>query len=257
MLIDHPHGNYRFLPGIAPYSCGVVSRTGFEIVYVTLKQPIAYRLGFERVADFLDSMDRPRAALCGISLRSPRPFSFAGFSDFNDAYTAILKSWDLFVEGINPIARTNVAPVVNPPSEPVLYGFSFTRACEENLPETCVVAGAGELPEGILARDAIVALDDASPAGMASKVQFVMDLMANRLRGLGFGWANVNIANVYTSHALEELLPEAILGRMGSAAIHGVHWHYSRPPIAEIEFEMDVRSTRTELVHSLAGSLGA
>jgi hypothetical protein len=40
VLIDHPTGGYRFLPGIAPYSCGVVSRPGTEIVYVTfLKTP--------------------------------------------------------------------------------------------------------------------------------------------------------------------------------------------------------------------------
>ncbi len=29
-MIDHPSGDYRFLPGIAPYSCGVVSKAGFE-----------------------------------------------------------------------------------------------------------------------------------------------------------------------------------------------------------------------------------
>ena len=35
-LIDHPTGNYRFLPGIAPYSCGVVSAPGYEIAHVIL-----------------------------------------------------------------------------------------------------------------------------------------------------------------------------------------------------------------------------
>jgi predicted dehydrogenase len=39
----------------------------------------------------------------------------------------------------------------------------------------------------------------------------------------------------------------AILSRMRAAAIHGVHWHFSRPPIEEIEFEMDLRGTSTEL----------
>ena len=36
-LTDHPTGNYRFLPGIAPYSCGVVSSPAFEIVQVTFQ----------------------------------------------------------------------------------------------------------------------------------------------------------------------------------------------------------------------------
>ena len=37
----------------------------------------------------------------------------------------ILEDWGLFVDGVNPVARTNVAPEVNPPSRPVLFGFEF------------------------------------------------------------------------------------------------------------------------------------
>src|SRR5438045_1735280 len=82
-LVDHPTGNYRFLPGIAPYSCGVVSRPGFEIVHFTLHTPLPYRQGFGRTAQFLSAAGRPKAALCAIELRSPRPFSFPGFAEFN------------------------------------------------------------------------------------------------------------------------------------------------------------------------------
>jgi hypothetical protein len=249
MLTDHPSGNYRFLPGIAPYSCGIVSSPGFEIVQVTFQQPPPYRQGFERIAEILAAAQRPKAALCGISLRSPRPYSFQGFADFNATYAEILKSWGVFVRGVNPIARTNVAPVIAPPVEPVLYGFSYTRSCPSDLPSTFVVAGAGELPEGILARDGIVACGDASDYGLAAKARFVMDLMETRLRLLGADWGSMNMVNVYTAHSLTPLLPEIILGRMGTASIHGVHWHFSRPPIEEIEFEMDIRGTRTELRH--------
>ena len=73
-----------------------------------------------------------------------------------------------------------------------------------------------------------------------------MDLMESRLRGLGVDWPLVNAVNIYSAHSLTPLLPE-ILGRMGEASIRGIHWHYSRPPIEEIEYEMDVRGTRTEL----------
>jgi len=246
-LIDHPTGNYRFLPGIAPYSCGAVSSPGFEIVNVTFQRPIAYRAGFERIANLLDERGRPRTALCGISLRSPRPFSFQGFADFNAEYTSILERWGVYVDGVNPIARTNVAPVIDPPGEPVLYGFSFTKPCWGDRPPTFVVAGAGELPEGILSREEIVALGDTSPRGLSIKARFVMDLMENRLRGLGQAWTMVSTANIYTAHSITELLPAVILSRMGAAAIHGVHWHFSRPPIEEIEFEMDLRGTSTEL----------
>ena len=83
-------------------------------------------LGLDRVAEFLAEEGRPKAALCSISLCSPRPQFPKGFADFNAGYAAILKSWDLMVNGINPVARTNASPVVNPPNEPVLYGFAFT-----------------------------------------------------------------------------------------------------------------------------------
>lgn len=245
-LRDHPTGNYRFLPGIAPYSCGVVSSPGYEIVNVTLQQPVPYQTGFDVIANHLASEERPRTALCAIELRSPTPFSFAGFAEFNETYASILQSWGLFVDGMNPVARTNVAPIIGAPNEPSLYGFSFTRPCTPGLPATFVVAGAGELPEGVLSRSGIISLGDTSAAGMASKATFVMGLMEARLHGLGADWASVSTIDVYTAHSLTPLLPEIILKRAGTAAIHGVNWHYSAPPIQEIEFEMDLRGTRTE-----------
>lgn len=246
-LTEHPTGNYRFLPGIAPYSCGVAAAPGFEIVHVTLQQPLPYRTGFERISAFLAEQQRPQAALCAIELRSPRPYTFQGFRDFNAGYADILRSWGVFVNGVNPVARTNVAPVVRPPSEPLLYGFSFTRACGADWPLTFVVAGGGELPEGVLERAGIVALGDASARGLEIKARFVMDLMEQRLRGLGGDWPLVNATNVYTAHPIAPLLPEVLLGRMGPAAQHGVRWHFTRPPIEEIEYEMDLRGVRTEL----------
>lgn len=244
-LIDHPAGNYRFLPGIAPYSCGVVSCAGYEIVHVRNHRPIPYRNGFERIDQVLAQEQRPRAALCAIELRSPRPFSFAGFAAFNAEYAAILEQWGLFVDGVNPVARTNVAPEPTRVAEPSLYGFSYTRPAGRPVPPTFVVAGAGELPEGVLAPESIVAAGDTSALGMKTKAQFVMDLMESRLRGLGADWPAVSDVNLYTVHPIESFLPDVILDRIGSASLHGLHWHYSRPPIEGIEFEMDLRGVQT------------
>jgi hypothetical protein len=71
--------------------------------------------------------------------------------------------------------------------------------------------------------------------------------MEHRLRGLGGDWPLVTAIDVYTVHPVGPLLPEIILGRAGAAAVHGVRWFHSRPPIIGIEFEMDLRSVRTEL----------
>src|SRR5271155_4680043 len=143
-LIAHPEGDYFFLPGIAPYSCGAVSAPGFEIAHVTLHRPVPYRQGFDVIERHLAQIGRSKPALCGIELRSPRPFSFDGFAEFNAGYARILEGWGVFVAGVNPVARTNIAPEVDPPDEPLLYGFSYSRPCEPDLPPTFVVAGAGE-----------------------------------------------------------------------------------------------------------------
>lgn len=246
-LIEHPAGNYRFLPGIAPYSCGVVSAPGFELVHATLDRPIPYRDGFDVIARELEANGRPRQALCAVELRSPQPLSFEGFSAFNEGYARILESWGLFVDGVNPVARTNVAPETTPPSERALYGFSFTRPCATATAPTFVVAGAGELPEGVLAASAIVRGGETSEEAIGEKARFVMDLMESRLRGLGADWAGVTAVDIYTIHPIDRLLPEIILRRIGAAAIHGVRWFFSRPPIEGIEFEMDLRGVRTEV----------
>ena len=72
-LTDHPLGDYRFLPGIAPYSCGVVSAPGFEIVHVTLHRPVAYRRGFDEIER---TAGLGRAAQSG-SLRGRTPVAAA------------------------------------------------------------------------------------------------------------------------------------------------------------------------------------
>ena len=242
---DHP-GGYRFLPGISPYSCGVVSAPGFEISHMTFRHPVPYELGFELIEQHLKMQGRPKAALCGIELRSPRPFTFSGFAEFNAEYSKILEDWGLFVDGINPVARTNVAPEVDPPAEPVLFGFSYTKPCDPSLPPTFVVSGAGELPEGILAHEAIIRAGDTSAEAMSQKASFVMDLMETRLHGLGANWSEVTAVDIYTIHALERILPNVILKRIGSAGALGVRWFFSRPPIVGIEFETDLRGVRAD-----------
>ena len=245
-LVDHSTGNYRFLPGIAPYSCGVVSRSGYEIARVTFQTPLPYRDGFDAIDQFLADQDVSRASLCAIELRSPKPFTFDGFARFNADYAEIHKSWGLFVDGVNPVARTNVAPSVAAPDIPSLYAFSFARPSRIARP-TFVVAGAGELPEGILEAEGIVARGDLSAEGVATKARFVMDLMESRLHGLGGDWKDVTCLDVYTVHNVEKVVPEIVLGRVGESAIHGVQWFPSRPPIEEIEFEMDLRGVVSEI----------
>src|SRR5947207_16029589 len=116
MLLSNPRGGYSFLKGISPYSAGVVAAKGFAIHHVRLARSVPWKAGFDRIDNYLRMAGRSRHALCAMALRSPKPFSFAGFTEFNAGYVQILKSWDLLIDGINPVARTNVSPVFDAPA---------------------------------------------------------------------------------------------------------------------------------------------
>ena len=100
------------------------------------------------------------------------PFASGGYGEFDRGYVAVLEDWAMFRDGRNPVARSNVAPEVDPPAEP-----GFRAFC-------------------------------------------------------------------YTVHDFHPLVRE-IAARTGASSLV---WHYCRPPIAEIEFEMDLRGVSVERV---------
>jgi hypothetical protein len=246
MLVANKRGNYSFLKGIAPYSAGVVAEAGYEIVHIRLPRYFPLRAGFDAVEAHLKRAGRPLQAMCGMELRSPKPFSFTGFNQFNAGYIDVLRKWDILLDGLNPVARTNIAPEVNPPGEPSLYGFSYTVPSKASR-KTFVVAGAGELPEGSLDPHDVVRRGEYGPAAIREKAYFVMVLMEGRLRGLGVGWSDVTVSDVYTVHDIRPFIEE-LVKRLEGGGAHGLTWHYSRPPIESIEYEMDLRGCVTELV---------
>ena len=246
MLRDGPNGTYRFLPGIPAFSSGVVAVPGWEIVHATLREPVPWRQGFDRIEAHLRALGRPRTALCGIELRSPAPFTFEGFDAFNQGYRALLGDWKILVGDDNPIPRTNVAPVLGPPAEPSLYGFAYTIS-GATPSETFVVAGAGEMRDRARGAQGIVRLNDTSPEAMVEKARFVMGIMQDRLSALGQTWSGVTAIEVYTALPIGSDLLAAILGPAGPTAVHGIRWFPSRPPIQGLEFEADMRGVAREL----------
>jgi hypothetical protein len=247
MAFPNNRGGYSFVQGGSTYSAGVVALDGFTIEHVRLGRGVPWKAGFEQVDAHLHAVGRPRAALCAIALRSPKPLSFAGFNEFNAGYVGVLKSWEILVDGINPVARTNIAPEIDPPDEPSLYSFGYTvpAAC---APLSFVVAGGGELPEGSLDPHDVVRSGETSSDAMAAKARFVLGLIEGRLNGLGATWNQVTVTNIYTVHDVTALLRAEIIPRIGRAGGHGVTLHYSRPPIVSIEFEMDLRGATRETV---------
>lgn len=249
MLIANPTGHYHFLKGIDPYSCGVVADPGYEIVFVTFRDAPEWKHGFERIDAHLRSVERDRAALCAVQLRCPQPYPMQGFVAFNDEYRQVLTEWDLLREGLNPVARTNVSPAFAPPTETRMHAFAYTTpAAATNVAPSLVIAGAGELRDGVLVAEGIVRRGDTSAEAMRVKADYVMKVMEERLDGLGARWDLLNHVNIYTVHLLEGLLEDVVLSRLGPARRMGVNWHHTRPPVEEIEFEMDMRGVHRELI---------
>lgn len=248
MLLDHPTGQYRFIPGSDPYSRGVTAAPGYEIVHCVMDQSLPWQQGFERIDAHLRDIGRPRIALCGVELRSPAPFPMQGFKDFNQGYCRMIRSWGLWVDEHNPVARTNVAPMQEPPDAVVLHAFSITIPARGMPAPTFVLAGAGELREGVLDESHIVRRGDTSAAAMREKAVCVMDVMERRLTGLGGSWSQVTTVDVYTAYLEASQLSATVVPRLGSACRHGVRWYPARPPVVDIDFEMDMRGIRQEII---------
>ncbi|MEP6539406.1 MAG: RidA family protein [Bryobacteraceae bacterium] len=247
MLIENTKGGYSFLKGSAPYSAGVVASSGFRIEHARLSKPLPIAAAFERIDAHLKALGRPSQALCAMELRSPKPYTFQGFGDFNAGYVKFLEKRDIPVNGLNPVARTNVAPEIAPPSEPVIYACSYTVPSRQ-ASHSFVVAGAGELPEGTnIDPHDVIRRGETSPDALLEKAKFVLGLMDGRVKNLGMKWDDVTTVDVYTIHNIHPFLASQIVPKVGNAH-HGITWHYTRPPITSIEFEMDVRGCPNELV---------
>ena len=83
---------------------------------------------------------------------------------------------------------------------------------------------------------------------MREKARFVMAIMQDRLRTLGGDWRRVTAIDIYTAQPIHALVLDEILKPAGAAAIHGVHWYPSRPPIQGLEYEMDLSGVQRKLV---------
>lgn len=239
----HPFadGGYSFLEGGFPYSQGVVALPGFAIERARFRHPVPLMHGFERIAAHLKGLGRPLTALCAAELRSPKPFSFTGFGEFNKGYVAVLQQWNIYRGKLNPVARSNVAPESGAPAEPCFYAFCYTVPAL-SAGRSFVVAGSGEWPEGGRFPEDIVASGDTSEAGMRRKAAFVLGKMEQRMQGLGgFGWADVTVTQVYSAFRF----PVDEVARRAGASIM---WQYCRPPIQGLDYEMDVRGVTLERV---------
>jgi hypothetical protein len=240
-MMQQTEGGYAFLPGspTGPFSGGALALPGYEIVHAALHTPLPWRQAFALIERHLIRHGRPRAALCGTELRCPEPYTPEGFAAFNREYRALLESWGILVDGYSPAARSNVAPAFAPPKEQSLHAFSYTvPTSEPSASPSFVLSGSAERPE--------VRPGDTSLDALREKTADILSNMETRLARVGATWADVTAVTVYTARPFQPLLETQILPTLGSAALHGLHRFYCRPPVQNLEIEIDVRGTRQE-----------
>jgi len=243
---DFAAGGYRFIPAVFQYSGGVAASPGHEIERVRFRAPLPLAEGFHRIEQIITAAGRPLTAFCACELRSPAPFTERGFRAFNEAYVVTLGRWGLYDGTINPVARSNVCPQIDPPAEPSFHAFSFTRQAAD-APPSFVNAGSGEAVEGQASyRDRIVRRGDTSPEALREKARYVLGEMERRMAALGFAWADATATQVYTVYDLYPFLADEIVRR--GAARAGLTWHFCRPPVVDLDYEMDCRGVRIERI---------
>lgn len=245
-LISYAAGGYQFIPGVFQYSAGVRANDGFEIVRARFRSMPPMSEAFPAIEAHLKAQNSSPDAFCACELRSPAPFSEQGFTEFNKEYVTWLDRWKLIKDGVNPVARTNVCPQIAPPKQVSVYAFSYTRRTTK-APGGFVVAGSGEAPEGgANYRDHAIRLGDLSLAGLTEKARWVLGEMERRMKALGATWADNTGTHLYTVHDIHPLLEREIV--MRGASSNGLSWHFARPPVQDLDYEMDVRGVSTEIV---------
>lgn len=243
-------GGYRFIPGVFQYSGGAAAEPGFRIRRVVFREPLPLAEGFAAAEKFMTAAGRPATAFCACELRSPAPFTEQGFRDFNLIYVGTLTRWGIFDGKTNPVARSNVCPKISPPAVPSMYAFCFTETAPDAA-ATFVIAGSGEAPEGAASyAERTIRRGETSADAMVEKARWVLGEMERRMGLLGFGWRDTTGVQVYTVHDIHPFMDTEIVGR--GAARHGIAWHDCRPPVVDLEFEMDCRGVVNDQVFDAA-----
>jgi hypothetical protein len=246
MTSDFPAGNYRFIPAVFQYSSGAVASPGYDVERVRFDKMPPLAEGFALIAKYIQAAGRPLTSFCACELRSPAAFTEEGFRNFNLHYVKTLAEWGLYDGNTNPVARSNVCPEIDPPTEPSFYAFSFTRPGQDTTP-SFVIAGSGESREGSATyAERTVRYRDLSPGGMKEKVRYVVGVMESRMAEFGFGWKDATAAQAYTVHDFHHVIADKLVRR--GAARSGLTWHFARPPVIDLEYEMDCRRVLREIV---------
>ncbi|HEX2232134.1 MAG TPA: hypothetical protein VHG69_02080 [Thermoleophilaceae bacterium] len=219
-------GGYTFIPDIRAFSLGVAAAGGHRIVRTRLAEPAPVVDLAAIVESVLAAHGRPVQALCGVELRSPGPLSPSAFDEFNERYATVLDGLGITLDGTNPVARTNVVPLLREVPTREIHALSFTMPGARD--GDYVLAGAAELGD--------------CPTSEA-RADSVLDQLAARISALGVTGGPAAIS-VYSGEGASTSLAERIAHRLG----HGdLTLTIASPPVSGLIFEMDARRVSSEI----------
>ena len=241
---DVPAGGFRYIPGVFQYSGGVAALDGFRIERIEFLKPVALAQGFAFIERYLGTEGVPLQGFCACELRSPAPFTEAGFTAFNRHYVGTLERWGVMQGDANPVARSNVCPEQRKPSAPAFHAFCYARQAPG---DRCsfVISGSGEAEEGHASyRERTIRFGDTSVDGLREKARFVLQRMEQRMAVFGKGWQDATAVQLYTVFDPHPFMGDEIVRR--GAAEHGLTWHFARLPVEDLDYEMDCRAVTRE-----------
>jgi hypothetical protein len=251
-MVVFKEGGYRYLPSVFQYSAGVAAEPGFQLIQARFSSVLPIQDAFNAIEQHLSQIGRPLTAFAHCELRSPKQFDDQGFITFNRQYVSTLERWGIYkaesqgASFINPVARTNVCPEYFGPTGVGMFSFAYTIPTKSDSSNSFILSGGGDARSGPESyRERIVAYGDTSEVGLKVKMEFVANEMNQRLESLGFDWSDVTTAQAYSIHNIGALMEDvfAKTGRMRC----GINWFYARPPVAGLDFEMDLRGSVNQI----------
>ena len=120
-----------------------------------------------------------------------------------------------------------------------MWAFSYT-APAAGAGRTWVLSGATEADE--------LQSVDVGAEAVRARVASVVGQLSAQLEAIGQDWSAATALSLYTVHDAHAALRSELLPRLGPAAVNGVRWFPSRPPITGLELEIDARRVRREIV---------
>ena len=238
-------GGYRYIPAVFQYSGGVAAEPGFRIERVMFRRPVPLAQGFRRAESIIKERGRPLTAFCACELRSARPFSDQGFREFNEHYVQTLAHWGIYDDEDQSGGAQQRLPRDRAAGRALLpricvHGAVGATASRHSSSPAAAKRGRAERPTG----SGPIRYGETGDDAMREKALFVLGEMERRLGLLGQSWATTTATQVYTVHDLHPFFGDEIVRR--GAAPAGLTWHFCRPPVQGLEYEMDCRGVAIE-----------